>query len=73
MFTPSLIAEWEERIKSAALDGRRYVSIPLKFDNPWVLEILCDKLANSHFKGFKCKLDYQSVRHIQSPYISIKW
>jgi len=77
MFTPSLIAEWEKEIKYAALSGLTNVSIKLKFhkkfDNPWVYEILCEQLADSYFKGFKCRLDYHSVRHIQSPYISIKW
>ena len=72
MFTPSLIAEWEERIKSAALGGRTYVSIKLKFDNPWVYEIVCEKLANSYFKGFKCKLAY-SINLPQVPHILIEW
>jgi|TARA_Y100000034_G_scaffold123070_1_gene169376 hypothetical protein len=79
MFTPSLIAEWEKEIKSAALRGRTDVCIKLKFsdrkfDNPWVYEIVCDKLANSYFKGFKCRLVYtRNPKKPQKPYISITW
>lgn len=84
VFTPCLIEEWEGKIKRAALDGERCVSIGLHFDNKKFnyakLDELCYQmlfdLIKSHFKpqGFKCESKLvRSGFNCPSRILKIKW